>query len=69
VPSPVAASALPGGAADGSLERWRRFPSLPAVRHGGLLHLEADTIARPAPRMLDAAEAICKATARARQAR
>ncbi len=65
----IAASALPGGAADGSLERWRRFPSLPAVRHGGLLHLEADTIARPAPRMLDAAEAICKATARARQAR
>ncbi|MGN6390439.1 MAG: cobalamin-binding protein [Burkholderiaceae bacterium] len=45
-----------GNAPDG----WRRFPDLPAVARGNLFALPADWASRPGPRILDAAEAICR---------
>lgn len=45
-----------GNAPDG----WRRFPELPAVARGNLFALSADWASRPGPRILDAAEAICR---------
>ncbi len=46
---------------------WRRWPMLPAVAAGLLVGLPADAISRLSPRLLDAAEPLCKAIATARR--
>ena len=42
------------------LDRWKRFPALPAVRNGRLHVIQSDLIARAAPRILDGLEAMFK---------
>lgn len=60
-------SATVDGRPDGSLDRWRRWSSLPAVRKGRLVYLPADKISRPTPRLLEGARQLCEAVDRARQ--
>jgi iron complex transport system substrate-binding protein len=43
---------------------WQRFPRLPAVRRGALVRIDADTLHRPTPRLLDGATALCQAIGR-----
>lgn len=49
-------------AADGSdgLDTWRKLPSLAATTRGNLIALDADTIHRASPRILDGAAALCE---------
>ncbi|MBI4774781.1 MAG: cobalamin-binding protein [Deltaproteobacteria bacterium] len=42
------------------LDRWKRFPALPAVRDHRLYVVQSDLIARAAPRILDGLEAMFK---------
>lgn len=42
-----------------SLEAWRRWPQIPAVRAGNLFLVKGDLLNRPGPRMIDGAEALC----------
>jgi len=42
------------------LDRWNRFPALPAVRNHRLYMIQSDLIARAAPRILDGLEAMFK---------
>lgn len=49
-----------GARRDASLLEWRRWPQLRAVRQDNLLALEADHLQRPGPRLVDAAEALCR---------
>ena len=44
-----------------ALARWHRFKTLRAVRRHGLINLNADSLARPAPRILDGTEQLCRA--------
>ncbi len=44
-----------------SLERWRRWSSLTAVRAGNLHRIPADTLARPSPRLARGAVDVCAA--------
>ena len=46
--------------------RWRAMPHLRAVASGQLIALPADLIARPGPRLVDAAEILCAALDRVR---
>lgn len=48
------------------LDRWRRFPSVAAVRHRQLVALDAEAMARMSPRFIDAAQQLCEAIDRAR---
>jgi iron complex transport system substrate-binding protein len=50
----------PGDAKDQPLERWRQFPRLRAVRDGHLYTANADWLNRAGPRVLDAADEVCK---------
>ena len=43
---------------------WQRFPRLPAVRRGAFVRIDADTLHRPTPRLLDGATALCEAISR-----
>lgn len=43
---------------------WQRFPRLPAVQRGALIRINADTLHRPTPRVLDGVETLCKEIAR-----
>ena len=43
---------------------WQRFPQLPAVRRGAFVRIDADTLHRPTPRLLDGATALCQAIGR-----
>jgi iron complex transport system substrate-binding protein len=45
---------------DESLAYWQRFPKLTAIAHGNLFPVNSDLLARPGPRILDGAEALCK---------
>ena len=45
---------------------WQRFPRLPAVQRRALIRMNADTLHRPTPRVLDGVETLCKEIARAR---
>jgi ABC-type Fe3+-hydroxamate transport system substrate-binding protein len=56
----------PGGADHGALRSWERRRDIPAVAHGRLVVLDADAMDRSAPRILDAAEAMCAAVDQAR---
>jgi iron complex transport system substrate-binding protein len=49
-------------AADGSdgLDTWRKLPSLAATTRGHLIALDADTIHRASPRILDGAAVLCE---------
>ena len=42
------------------LEQWRRLPWLSATKHGNFIVLDADTIDRASPRILDGAAALCE---------
>lgn len=42
-----------------SLDAWRRWPQIPAVRTGNLFLVQGDLLNRPGPRMIDGAEALC----------
>ena len=42
-----------------SLDAWRRWPQIPAVRAGNLFLVEGDLLNRPGPRMIDGAQALC----------
>lgn len=56
------------GAGDAAgLAGWRHFPSLRAVRHNGLVNINADLLTRPAPRILDGTEQLCQHLESARQ--
>ena len=48
------------GENDDALASWRKFPQLLAVKHGNLFTLNADTLTRGGPRILDGTEALCK---------
>lgn len=50
-----------------SLAHWRRWPSLPAVRHQTLYAVPADETSRPGPRLVEGAEAVCRVLDAARQ--
>ena len=43
---------------------WQRFPRLPAVQHRALIRMNADSLHRPTPRVLDGVETLCKEIAR-----
>lgn len=49
------------------LQRWQRYPQLSAVRHGLLIALDGQQLARMSPAFVDGAEALCLAIDRARQ--
>ncbi len=42
------------------LDAWRRWPTLEAVRHGHLYHIEPDVILRHTPRVLFGMERLCR---------
>ncbi len=42
------------------LDEWQRWKALPAVRGGRLHGIDADLLSRPAGRILDGVEALCK---------
>ncbi len=60
-----------GGAKEDELAPWRVFPQLLAVKRHNLFTLNADTMTRGTPRILDGAEELCRQldVARARRAR
>lgn len=43
----------------GSLEGWKAWPQLPAVRLGNLFYVNGDHLSRAGPRILAGAEAVC----------
>ncbi len=49
------------------LQRWQRYPQLSAVRHGLLIALDGQQLARMSPAFIDGAEALCQAVDRARR--
>lgn len=56
---------LSGDDAPDRLNMWRRFARIPAVRRNALIHLKADTLHRPTPRVLEGVTNMCTAMARA----
>jgi iron complex transport system substrate-binding protein len=57
------------GADSDPLAAWRRYGALKAVRQNNLITLDADTMTRAGPRVLDGTELLCKALVSARQRR
>lgn len=53
--------------ASGTLEGWRRYPRLAAVRRGHLFFIHPDLIQRPTPRILDGARRMCEQIESARR--
>ncbi len=53
-------------AEDAGVENWTQFSYLKAVRGGNVFTISADLIARPTPRIVDAAERVCAGLDRAR---
>lgn len=51
---------------DDAFEQWSRWPSLAAVRYGNQFLLPDETIGRPSPRLVLAAESVCLALQQAR---
>jgi iron complex transport system substrate-binding protein len=47
-------------------DAWRQLASVPAVRAGHVYAVDADTMHRPGPRLLDGARSLCRALERAR---
>lgn len=52
---------ISGGSDAAALSQWRRFTTLRAVRQHGLVNLDADSLTRPSPRILDGTEQLCRA--------
>ncbi|MCX9155959.1 cobalamin-binding protein [Niveibacterium sp. 24ML] len=50
----------------GSLEGWKRWPQLPAVRFQNLIYVSGDELNRPGPRILAGANEVCTALDQAR---
>lgn len=50
----------PGDAKDQPLEQWKQYPRLQAVRHQHLYTINADWMNRAGPRVLDAADEVCR---------
>ena len=48
---------------------WKKYPSLSAIQRNNLFVLNADLMSRNSPRLVDGAEAMCKALETARQKR
>jgi iron complex transport system substrate-binding protein len=44
----------------GLFEMWKRWPELTAVQNGNLLTIPRDSMVRHSPRVLDAAERLCR---------
>ena len=42
------------------LDDWRRYPTLPAVRDGGLFFVNPDYLERPTARVLQGAASLCE---------
>jgi len=55
------------GSKDESLERWRRWPNLAAVRNQRLIALPKDLLNRMGPRLADGTEALCDAVEKTRK--
>ena len=51
------------------LERWRRWPQIPAVATGQLHGLPQDWVSRPGPRLVRGMDAVCQALDQARGSR
>lgn len=49
------------------LNEWRKWPSIPAVRHQQLYAINADLIVRHTMRILQGAEIMCDALQKARE--
>jgi len=49
------------------LDDWKRWPSIPAVRHGNLFGASGDLLHRPGPRFIDGVAALCADLATARR--
>jgi iron complex transport system substrate-binding protein len=58
---------LGSGAREELLRHWQSWPDVPAVAGGHVYTLPGDLLARPAPRILDGARALCAALDRARE--
>ncbi|MDO8298321.1 cobalamin-binding protein [Lacisediminimonas sp.] len=58
-----------GRADDDGLQIWQRFPRATAVRLGNLFTVDADTLTRATPRILEGTQAICRALDIARSKR
>lgn len=64
----IIVSASPHAQDDGSLNHWKRWPQLAAVKSSGLIYTDADAINRPTLRTLVALESLCDAAASVRMA-
>jgi iron complex transport system substrate-binding protein len=49
-----------------SLEHWKKYPALAAVRHRNLFAVNADLLSRPGPRMIRGAAELCEKIEEAR---
>ena len=60
-PEAIVTTGTDASAANGDgLELWRKFPRLRATAWHNLIVLDADTIHRASPRILDGAAALCE---------
>lgn len=50
-----------------SLQQWRQWPQLPAIRSGNLMLLPKDLLSRMGPRFIEGAERLCRQLDQARQ--
>jgi len=50
------------------LDDWKRWTTLPAVRHGNLFTVDANLLHRAGPRFIDGMETLCTAIGQARAA-
>lgn len=55
------------GRASESIDLWRRYPSMKAVRHDNVYVVDADQLNRQTPRLVDGARQVCEALDRARE--
>ncbi len=60
---------LSGSSRDDTPSDWLRLSSLTAVRRGNLYKVNSDWLARPGPRILDGAQAVCEQLDKARTKR
>jgi iron complex transport system substrate-binding protein len=58
-PEAIVASG-PDGTRPSSLDDWKAYPALAAVRHGNLYAIRPELLQRHTPRLLDGAEELCR---------